>query len=119
MLAYKGFNPNAVDGFMKDFRDSLDFSRLSDSSELESEDMKGTTQEIPRESARHALGEPPLQPQGKRPQTLVNDWTLSPHASAELRINGDVNKEDLDLLRDYVEITIKALSRKAKPKRSE
>ena len=44
----------------------------------------------------------------------VNTWTLSPQTSAELRINGEVSAEDLELLRDYVEITIKALNRKKK-----
>jgi hypothetical protein len=44
----------------------------------------------------------------------MNSWTLSPQVTAELRISGEVSAEDLDLLRDYVEITIKALTRKGK-----
>jgi len=40
-----------------------------------------------------------------------NAWTLAPGVTAELRINGQISPDDLDVLRDYVEITIKALKR--------
>jgi hypothetical protein len=40
-----------------------------------------------------------------------NVWTLAPGVTAELKISGQTSPEELDMLRDYVEITIKALKR--------
>jgi hypothetical protein len=114
LVTYKDFNPRAVAGFVKDFKDTLDFAGLSDLSQLEyheergsedSENMQGTQIQAPKSI-------PPLVQQNPEKKVSINSWTLSPHASAQLRIDGDVSKEDLDLLRDYLEITIKALSRK-------
>jgi hypothetical protein len=44
LIAVKRFNPNVVDDFIKDFRDTLDFSGLSDFSvlELPKEDVEGS-----------------------------------------------------------------------------
>ncbi len=118
LVTYHGFNRNSVAGFVKDFRETLDFAGLSDLSQLELEpeneetqNMTETQGQMPNPLATPLLGGPstPKQISG----IMVNAWTLSPHASAELRINGTVNAEELELLRDYVEITIKALSRKA------
>jgi hypothetical protein len=41
-------------------------------------------------------------------------FALSPNARAELSLKGTITPEDLELLRDHVELTIKALARKAK-----
>jgi hypothetical protein len=39
---------------------------------------------------------------------------LSPDARAELSLGGTITPDDLELLRDHIELTIKALARKAK-----
>ncbi len=39
-------------------------------------------------------------------------WTLSPTAVAELRMNEDPTIEDLAILREYIEKTIQALTRR-------
>ena len=57
--------------------------------------------------------QPPVEIGKPLPGVLMNAWVLSPRASAELRLHGELTHEDLELLRDYVEITIKALGRKA------
>jgi hypothetical protein len=41
-------------------------------------------------------------------------FALSPDARAELSLKGTITAEDLDLLRDHIELTIKALARTAK-----
>jgi hypothetical protein len=128
LITYKNFNPNAVDGFVKDLRDTLAFAGLSDLSALDSnaEEVAAMTQtessqsrdlnptdRVPLQDSVSIAHAPGRAATGKT-QALINAWTLSPQATAELRINGEVTTEDLELLRDYVEITIKALSRKTK-----
>jgi hypothetical protein len=46
------------------------------------------------------------------PLTKAYSWALSGDVKASLHIEGSPEAEDLDLLRDYIEITIKALKRK-------
>lgn len=46
-------------------------------------------------------------------KTRTYSFALSPDAKAELNITGDVGSEDLETLRDYIDITIKALGRKS------
>jgi hypothetical protein len=41
-------------------------------------------------------------------------FALSPDARAELNLKGTITPEDLEMLRDHIELTIKALARKAK-----
>jgi len=41
-------------------------------------------------------------------------FALSPDARAELSLRGTITPDDLELLRDHIELTIKALARKAK-----
>ncbi len=116
LIADKHFNPNAVEGFIQDFKDTLVFAGMMDSLELSLQvgdklEMTDSAQMSaqPNASAGKSLASSP--PSHGDKTTIVNTWTLSPQARAELRISGDVSTEDLELLRDYVEITIKALSR--------
>jgi hypothetical protein len=114
LVTYKDFNPRAVAGFVKDFKDTLDFAGLSDLAELESEIEQRVEEpsEMPQPLIEPPKIIPPLPQSAGQKKTSINSWTLSREVSAQLRIDGEVSKEDLDLLRDYVEITIKALSRK-------
>jgi hypothetical protein len=41
-------------------------------------------------------------------------FALSPDARAELSLKGTITADDLELLRDHIELTIKALARTAK-----
>jgi hypothetical protein len=60
---YRGFNPNAVIGFVKDFKDTLEFSGLSDLSalELSQEDESMSNDELVANTANQPA-RPPLQP---------------------------------------------------------
>jgi hypothetical protein len=40
-------------------------------------------------------------------------FALSPTARAELSLKGTITPEDLEMLRDHIELTIKALKREA------
>jgi hypothetical protein len=41
-------------------------------------------------------------------------FALSPNARAELSLKGEITSDDLEMLRDHIELTIKALARSAK-----
>jgi hypothetical protein len=52
--------------------------------------------------------------QKPNPTVQTYAFALSPDARAELSLRGTITPDDLELLRDHVELTIKALARKAK-----
>ena len=113
LVTYRNFNPNAVAGFVRDFKDTLEFAGLSELGALKSESMR-TQQEQPETTFPATATERSLRPPilgGQARPTKAYAWALSPEATAQLVINGDVSKDDLETLRDYIEITIKALSR--------
>jgi|ERR1017187_142520 hypothetical protein len=56
LIADRRFNPNAVDGFLSDFRDSLDFSGISDLSVLELEQEIEDTPDAKEEEAPTTVG---------------------------------------------------------------
>jgi len=68
------------------------------------ESGRGATSEFARKAAEKILAA----------KARTYSFPLSQDARADLNITGDITTDDLDTLRDYVEITIKALSRKAK-----
>jgi hypothetical protein len=114
-LLRRGFNPEVIPDVVRIFRDTvaLDPSQNVAYPAIQSQD---TGVETVQGMETNTQGQQRQQvPSGTSGPTIVNAWTLSPDTRAELRINGKVKKEDLELLRDYVEITIKALSRKADP----
>jgi len=51
---------------------------------------------------------------GSRATLPTYAFALSPDARAELSLRGTITPDDLELLRDHIELTIKALARKAK-----
>jgi hypothetical protein len=53
-------------------------------------------------------------PQKPLPGVQVYAFALSPDARAELSLKGNITTDDLDILRDHIELTIKALARTAK-----
>jgi hypothetical protein len=55
---------------------------------------------------------PPVPPPAAGVQSYA--FALSPDARAELVLRGSLTPDDLELLRDHVELTIKALTRKVK-----
>jgi len=136
LIADKGFNPNIVDGLISAFKETLDFAGLPDDDALSSSqesEMKtdaGTESEVAE--ARNALPAPkvPLPNTAEAHgllqvkhaaagKTRSNVWTLSGDFTARLDLIGEPESEDdLEALRDYVDITIKALTRSLKKRDS-
>lgn len=57
---------------------------------------------------------PNITPKAPIPGVQTYSFALSPDARAELSLKGTITPDDLELLRDHIELTIKALARKAK-----
>ena len=57
---------------------------------------------------------PVTQQQKPTPGVQTYAFALSPEARAELSLRGTITTDDLEMLRDHIELTIKALARKAK-----
>ena len=130
LVAYKRFNPKAVGSFVKDLKDSLEFAGLSDLAVLglDLEEHGESNMELTASETSHgkprlpegAIGVPSKQPTQQQP---VRDrsyaWALSGDFTAKLDLVGEPqSEEDLEALRDYVEITIKALGRSLKKARA-
>lgn len=73
LVAYKDFNPNAVKGFVKDFKDTLDFAALSDLSVLAAEVGD-------QEEPDMATEETVLQPSAPQPRIPLRPLTNTPKA---------------------------------------
>jgi len=111
------FNENTVGAFIREYKDTIKFAELGASDIISAEPEDTEEADMTNASSartEQAPSQAELIPKPLAGSYLANSWTLSPQVSAELRIHGEVTPEDLELLRDYVEITIKALSRKAK-----
>ncbi|MGA2336995.1 MAG: hypothetical protein ABSG08_16635 [Terriglobales bacterium] len=107
-LLKRGFNPTAIDDLIGHFRSTMALAGLTDVSYTDSAEgnkMSNLNPEIPPK--------PPI-PSALLPGVQTYSFALSPDARAELTLRGAVTPDDLDLLRDHIELTIKALARKVK-----
>lgn len=119
LVTYKKFNPNAVKGFVADLLDSLEFAGVTDLSALElgqeTEETPHTIKtEIPTENLKSPAGKPPdffgaLFP---KPMQRTYSFGLSEEVNAKVDITGPAEVEDLEALKDYVDILIKSWRRK-------
>jgi hypothetical protein len=67
------------------------------------------------ETSMSSAGSTPIiNPKPPIPGVQTYSFALSPDARAELSLKGTITPDDLELLRDHIELTIKALARKAK-----
>ena len=62
---------------------------------------------------------PATQQQKTTPGVQTYAFALSREARAELSLKGTITTDDLEMLRDHIELTIKALTRKEKEKSGE
>jgi hypothetical protein len=116
--AYKGFNPNAVEEFVADFRDSLNFAGLTKEGELSSvveddlspmtETRSTPTAKVPAPAGTMIFTPPPS-------ASKTYTWPLSGNAYANLQIQGGHEVEDLELIKEYLDLAIKAMKRKRQP----
>jgi len=100
-LLKRGFNPAVLDHVIADFRSTME---LADPSNVSYTDLREGDK---MNALPTNLVTPPVGIQ-------TYSFALSPNARAELSLKGTITPEDLELLRDHVELTIKALARKAK-----
>lgn len=135
LIAVKRFNPNAVGDFIREFRDTLEFAGLSDIRlidwSLEHEEVTPEPENRPQKGAPLHLPPPPDRTSEKtlaekaaervmQTRTRSYSWALSGELTAKLDLVGaPQSEEDLEALRDYVDITIKALGRSMKKAQSE
>ena len=128
LVTYKDFNPNAVGGFVKDFKDTLEFAGLSDLAVL-GLDLKGqeeanmpTEEMVARVSAgpvhlpAGAVGIPPKQQIATPKQALSIGEISTPVGRdgdtvvfASVKFSADLRKEFVTSLKkylDYLETTL-------------
>lgn len=119
LKTYRDFNPNAVAGFVKDFRDSLEFAGLLQNGVLKLDGMTATEpNKEPKQ--QEVLAYQPFKnafgvPDKKETMTLVRryplDISIPRNLRAELAITGqELRKEDLERLKKQLDRLIENLS---------
>ncbi len=108
-LIKKGFLPKAATDIIRVYKSNLELVSgeqtpySGDELNRQEVPMSDTRQEVPPTSQRQVPG------------VQSYAFALSPHARAELSLKGTITVQDLEMLRDHVELTIKALARSAEP----
>jgi len=121
LITYKNFNPNSVKAFVAELKDSLDFAGVSDLNALDSnEENAGMAEqqhhEEPIVSSNPSSGLPlAIKFSGKTVQRTYS-FGLSEDVNAKVDITGPAQVEDLEALKDYVDILIKSWKRKSSSK---
>jgi hypothetical protein len=118
LIADKKFNPNSVDGFIRDFKDSIEFSGISDLGVLElpvdgqEDDQMNATDEIqvvkPSQPPRSVFAPP--NPLPKQPTPVVAGEIATPVGKdgdtvvfANVRFSSSLRKEYVASLKKYLE----------------
>lgn len=119
LKTYGNFNPNAVVGFVKDFKDSLEFAGLSENGTLKLDPMTATTP-IEESKGPQKVVYPDLsnvfedfkKPTGQVPvRRYPLDISIPRNLRAELAISGEeLRKEDLERLKKQLDRLIENLS---------
>ena len=106
-LIKKGFLPKAADDIIRVYKENITLVAGEQS------DYSGA-ERTQREAASMNTGTATA---NTSKATLIGQtyaFALSPNARAELVLKGEITPDDLELLRDHIELTIKALARTAK-----
>jgi hypothetical protein len=119
LTAYKGFNPNSVAGFVKDFRDTLDYAELLEGGWLK----LGSTSHEPQKDEEQQVGnleiaisESTSDVSGKKTAVTTirrypMDISIPRNVRAELVITGqELKKDDLERLKKQLDRLIENLS---------
>lgn len=107
-LIKKGFLSKAADDIIRVFKENITLA-IEEQSAYSGDDKGAPMNANP----------PAIQQQKPTPGVQTYAFALSPDARAELSLRGTITTDDLEMLRDHIELTIKALARKAKEKSSE
>jgi hypothetical protein len=107
-LIKKGFLAKAADDIIRVFKENITLAAGEQSG------YSGAEKGAPMNTVVPAI-------QQQKPMSGVQTYAfaLSPDARAELSLRGTITADDLEMLRDHIELTIKALARKVKEKSSE
>jgi hypothetical protein len=104
LVTYKEFNPKAVDGFVKDLRDSLEFSGLSEPATLESE-VEDSIQM--QDAVQVRLGDAPKPAAGMPGPKIIKEiltQRVSPDCTAQVVFDGTVTQKAVEKLIAYLEL---------------
>lgn len=107
-LIKKHFLPKAADDIIPVYNDNL---------RLVAGEQGGYSGEDAKENTPMDPATTPPKPPTPGVQTYA--FALSPDARAELSLKGTITADDLNMLRDHIELTIKALAREAKKEKPE
>ena len=118
-LVSKGFSSKAADDVIKVYKANVELAKGEEGDYIGGE---GNEAKEPPIVSHGAAVIPPTKPLVSPPTSVQSyAFALSPDARAELVLRGSLTADDLDLLRDHIELTIKALSnsedRRAKQKK--
>jgi hypothetical protein len=120
LTTYRNFNPNAVNSFVKDLRDSIEFAHLSDTSMLEPEQEGGPNVPETRDSRSEAKGVGGISPgevtakggSTAKPGEISLPVGVSSEGQvvfAHIRFDSPLKKELLVTLRSLLEAMEKAI----------
>jgi hypothetical protein len=107
-LVNRGFTSKAADDVIKVYKANVELAKG------EERDYIGGEGNEMKDSSPMNPGAPLAPPKPPTPGVQSYAFALSPDARAELVLRGNLTADDLELLRDHVELTIKALTRKNK-----
>lgn len=107
-LITKGFLPETAEDVIAVYKANIEL--------VEGEESGYSGEDSKREDSTMSSTTSTPPPPAFKPLAGVQTYAfaLSPDARAELSLKGTITADDLELLRDHIELTIKALARKAK-----
>lgn len=106
-LITKGFLPDTAEEVIEVYKANVGLVQGEESGYSEPDPKR--KEAIMTEAANTFSSQKP-----QNPAVQTYSFALSPEAKAELSLKGTITADDLDMLRDHIELTIKALARKAK-----
>lgn len=115
LVAYKGFNPEAVHGYVRDFLATMEFASLTDTVEVSlsgkaDSEMETELREIPKDyksgdSLKRAASPAIFNETRPTQATKRFTWPLSKEVTATVEfVGGDVGTAHIDLLQKYLEL---------------
>jgi hypothetical protein len=106
-LITKGFLPDTAEDVIEVYKANIELVAGEESG------YSGGESEVKEPSAMNP-GITPSLPKAPTPGVQTYAFALSPDARAELSLKGTITADDLEILRDHIELTIKALARTTK-----
>ena len=112
-LIKKSFLPKAADDIIRVYKENITLAVGEQASYSGAETKQ--PEAVPMSTGTPAA----ILAQKTIPGVQTYAFALSPNARAELSLKGEITADDLELLRDHIELTIKALARTAKKEKGD